>query len=218
MLCACGLPVSPIRPRVSVTRFQTRLAALAWDSDPRLRVTTASSRPCLQVAEQQGRWLAETLSDAAALAASKSLTGARHRDAATTASSCTHLSLPRPPTTSPRVASPRRHYTSCRLPYPLLTTTSGEERLTAITSFVPKRPFVYKHRGAMVVLGTFEGIVDFTKGSPLTPLYGQKIRGIIAWLIWRSAYFTKLGSIKNRLQVPWEWTKTLLFGRDLTAF
>lgn len=39
-----------------------------------------------------------------------------------------------------------------------------------------------------------------------------------AWLIWRSAYFTKLGSLKNRLQVPWEWLKTLLFGRDLTTF
>lgn len=55
----------------------------------------------------------------------------------------------------------------------------GPERIDAIANYVPSSPFIYRHRGAMVVLGTFEGIIDFSKGSPVWPLYGQKIRGFI---------------------------------------
>lgn len=86
-----------------------------------------------QVAEQQGAWLGESLSDAAAAAVGRGL--------------------------------------------------HGQEKHDAIAAYVPKHPFVYRHRGAMVVLGTFEGIIDFTKGSPLPPLYGQKIRGFIGALL-----------------------------------
>lgn len=82
-----------------------------------------------QVAEQQGAWLGEVLSDAAAAAQGKGL--------------------------------------------------MGQAKIAAIGAYIPSAPFIYRHRGAMVVLGTFEGIIDFTKGSPLAPLYGQKIRGLI---------------------------------------
>ena len=34
----------------------------------------------------------------------------------------------------------------------------------------------------------------------------------------RSAYLTKLGSWRNRMQVPLDWLRTLLFGRDTTQF
>lgn len=44
------------------------------------------------------------------------------------------------------------------------------------------------------------------------------ITGISSWFLWRSAYLTKLGSWRLRMQVPMDWTKTILFGRDISRF
>ncbi|RYY35135.1 hypothetical protein EON62_02745 [archaeon] len=78
--------------------------------------------------------------------------------------------------------------------------------------------FEYNHRGSLAFIGTFSAVNDFTKVKPKTPLYGAKIRGALAWFVWRSAYLTKLGSWRNRMQVPLDWSRTLLFGRDTTQF
>ena len=40
--------------------------------------------------------------------------------------------------------------------------------------------------------------------------------GVPSWLLWRSAYLTRLGSWRLRMQVPIDWMKTLLFGRDIS--
>jgi len=42
--------------------------------------------------------------------------------------------------------------------------------------------------------------------------------GFTSWLVWRSAYLTRLGSWRLRMQVPLDWTKTLLYGRDISRF
>ena len=44
------------------------------------------------------------------------------------------------------------------------------------------------------------------------------LSGFHAWLVWRSAYLTKLGSWRARMQVPIDWMKTFIFGRDLSRF
>jgi len=80
-------------------------------------------------------------------------------------------------------------------------------------------PFRYKHGGSLAFLGTFTAISDFTQGSALAPLYsGEHLKGFTSWVLWRSAYLTKLGSWMKRVQVPADWTRTLLFGRDVTVF
>jgi len=43
-------------------------------------------------------------------------------------------------------------------------------------------------------------------------------QGITSWFLWRSAYLTRLGSWRLRLQVPLDWLKTLMFGRDTSRF
>jgi NADH:ubiquinone reductase (non-electrogenic) len=48
--------------------------------------------------------------------------------------------------------------------------------------------------------------------------HSQCLAGFAAFLIWRGGYLTKLGSWRNRLQVPFDWLKTLLFGRDVSQF
>jgi len=35
---------------------------------------------------------------------------------------------------------------------------------------------------------------------------------------WRSAYLTRLGSIRARMVVAFNWTMTILFGRDMSRW
>ena len=39
--------------------------------------------------------------------------------------------------------------------------------------------------------------------------------GFKGWLAWRSAYLTRLGNMRNRLYVAFNWTLTFLLGRDV---
>lgn len=82
--------------------------------------------------------------------------------------------------------------------------------------------FEYRHKGTLAYLGEYGAVSDFTQvkesRGPLAVLSGQRVKGIVSWLIWRSAYLTKLGSWRNRLQVPVDWARTLLFGRDISNF
>lgn len=85
---------------------------------------------------------------------------------------------------------------------PLRFNTSG---LPSFAS-APSTPFVYKHKGSLAYLGEYGAVSDFTQvqsetGGPTAPLAGKKLKGILSWLVWRSAYLTKLGSWRNRLQV-----------------
>jgi NADH:ubiquinone reductase (non-electrogenic) len=82
--------------------------------------------------------------------------------------------------------------------------------------------FEYRHKGTLAYLGEYGAVSDFTQvkesTGPFALLSGQRFKGIVSWLIWRSAYLTKLGSWRNRLQVPVDWARTMLFGRDISNF
>ncbi|KER10097.1 MAG: hypothetical protein HY22_07445 [[Candidatus Thermochlorobacteriaceae] bacterium GBChlB] len=52
----------------------------------------------------------------------------------------------------------------------------------------------------------------------LAELPQAKSSGIGTWLFWRSAYLTKLISLKNKALVLFDWTKAILFGRDISRF
>ncbi|KAK7488255.1 hypothetical protein BaRGS_00020562 [Batillaria attramentaria] len=63
--------------------------------------------------------------------------------------------------------------------------------------------------GMLAYIGRYEALTD-------TPM--ARLHGVPSWLLWRSAYLTRLGSWRLRMQVPVDWTKTLLFGRDISRF
>lgn len=86
------------------------------------------------------------------------------------------------------------------------------------TSFTAPAPFAYNHGGSLAFLGSWSAVSDFTSAKAVQPLEGSRIKGLASFLIWRSAYLTKLGAWRNRLQVPADWTRTILFGRDVTQF
>lgn len=69
--------------------------------------------------------------------------------------------------------------------------------------------FVYKPMGMLAYVGGYKAVTD-------TPV--AKSQGFSSWLLWRSAYATKLGSWRLRMQVPVDWTKSFFFGRDTSRF
>ncbi|XP_066932061.1 probable NADH dehydrogenase [Clytia hemisphaerica] len=73
------------------------------------------------------------------------------------------------------------------------------------------KPFSWNNQGMLAYIGDYQGVTN------LPSKYG-KLTGFKSWLIWRSVYLTKLGSWRNRLQVPFDWARTFFFGRDTSRF
>jgi len=72
---------------------------------------------------------------------------------------------------------------------------------------IPK--FKFNFLGMMANLGDHKSILQSQK---------VELSGLASWVAWRAAYFTRLGSLVNKVQVPYDWLKTAIFGRDVTIF
>lgn len=72
-----------------------------------------------------------------------------------------------------------------------------------------QEPFIYKHFGMLAYIGSNRALADLPR---------IKGKGFSTWLFWRSAYLTKLVSLKNKMLVLFDWLKTFLFGRDVSNF
>jgi NADH:ubiquinone reductase (non-electrogenic) len=70
-------------------------------------------------------------------------------------------------------------------------------------------PFRYRHMGMLAYIGGNKALADMSN---------FKGRGVTAWLIWRSAYLTKLVSWRNKVQVFLNWVSASIFGRDISRF
>ena len=75
--------------------------------------------------------------------------------------------------------------------------------------------FDYKFLGAMASLGTFKAVVEL---GPNVPESASKLKGFIAFLLWRSAYWSMSVSITNKILIPMFWFKSYFFGRDISKF
>lgn len=75
-------------------------------------------------------------------------------------------------------------------------------------------PFVYRSLGAMATVGGTSAIIELQMKK------GRLISwaGFTSWIAWRSAYLTRLGTLKARLYVVTNWTLSLLFGRDISRW
>ncbi|CAN6546510.1 unnamed protein product [Malus baccata var. baccata] len=71
--------------------------------------------------------------------------------------------------------------------------------------------FVYKHLGSMATVGGYKALVDLRQSKDAK---GISLAGFLSWLIWRSAYLTRVVSWRNRFYVAVNWATTLVFGRD----
>ncbi len=71
------------------------------------------------------------------------------------------------------------------------------------------KPFTYRHLGMLAYVGSDRALAD------LDPIKG---RGWATWLFWRSAYLSKIVSLKNKTLVLFDWFKAKIFGRDISQF
>ncbi|KAK2460757.1 hypothetical protein APHAL10511_007227 [Amanita phalloides] len=75
--------------------------------------------------------------------------------------------------------------------------------------------FSFINQGSLAYVGDWKAIYD--RPAP-DNAFMSKEAGRVAWLLWRSAYFTKTLSMRNKILVPLYWFLIWIFGRDLTRF
>lgn len=76
--------------------------------------------------------------------------------------------------------------------------------------------FGFHNLGIMAYVGNakalFQGGTTDREGKP------RRLRGWMAYLLWRGAYLTMTLSWRNKILVPMYWTVNRIFGRDITRF
>jgi NADH dehydrogenase FAD-containing subunit len=77
------------------------------------------------------------------------------------------------------------------------------------------KAFEFHNQGSMAYIGDWKAIYDRSSAET-----GPKMKesGRMAWLLWRSAYFTMTLSWRNKILVAVYWFMNWIFGRDLTRF
>ena len=63
-------------------------------------------------------------------------------------------------------------------------------------------PFEFRNAGSLAYVGGWEAVFDRTRAARGPR---GKETGRLAWLLWRSAYFTKTLSLRNKILVPVYW-------------
>ncbi|KXZ48051.1 hypothetical protein GPECTOR_30g146 [Gonium pectorale] len=75
--------------------------------------------------------------------------------------------------------------------------------------------FAYRHLGSMATVGGHSAVLELGDASSRRSF---SLAGFLSWVAWRSAYLTRLGSLPKRLAVAFDWTVTMVFGRDLSRW
>jgi len=97
-------------------------------------------------------------------------------------------------------------------PYPPLAQHAIREgrhlakNITAAVRGQPLTPFVYSSQGTLAALGHFKGVGK---------VYKFKIRGFIAWWVWRTYYLFRMPRWNRRFRIMLDWTISLLFKNDI---
>ncbi|EJS44369.1 nde2p [Saccharomyces arboricola H-6] len=69
--------------------------------------------------------------------------------------------------------------------------------------------FNYKHMGALAYIGSETAIADLHMGDS-----SYQLKGMFAFLFWKSAYLAMCLSIRNKILIAMDWTKVYFLGRD----
>lgn len=72
----------------------------------------------------------------------------------------------------------------------------------------PLSPFDYRARASLASLGNYRGVAE---------IYGVRVTGWAAWLIWRTVYLGMLPGISSRIRVAIDWGLDLFLSRNVVA-
>jgi NADH dehydrogenase len=70
----------------------------------------------------------------------------------------------------------------------------------------PLKPFRFRTIGMLVALGHRTAAAE---------VYGRRFSGLLAWMMWRSIYLSKLPGLEKKVRVALDWTIDLFFPRDI---
>lgn len=79
--------------------------------------------------------------------------------------------------------------------------------LYALIKNQDKKKFAYESKGQMAIIGKRTGIASFL---------GMNIHGLLAWVLWRNVYLSKIPTWDKRLRVFLDWAVDILFDRDIS--
>lgn len=78
---------------------------------------------------------------------------------------------------------------------------------SAIRARTKRAVFDYESAGSMATIGGRDGVAM---------IFGIKITGILAWLLWRNYYLSRLPSLEKRMRVAIDWLVDLYVPSDVT--
>ena len=81
--------------------------------------------------------------------------------------------------------------------------------LNRLAAGLAEKRFRFRHFGMLAYVGDHRALAD---------LPNVKGRGFATWIFWRSVYWTRLVSVRNKVLVVFDWLTTLAFGRDVSRF
>ena len=77
----------------------------------------------------------------------------------------------------------------------------------------PTNNFHFRSLGALCVVGHQTACAELT--LPFAPTSSLRFSGLLAWLIWRGIYVSKLPGLERKIRVLIAWTLELFFPRDI---
>lgn len=98
-------------------------------------------------------------------------------------------------------------------PYPPTAQNATEQAKVVVHNLIStikggnQLNFDYKSKGLMAQIG---------KRNAVGMLFGQKIHGLVAWMIWRYYYLSQLPTFEKKLRVLTDWSIDLFFKPDIT--
>ena len=82
------------------------------------------------------------------------------------------------------------------------------ENIAAIMRSKPLKQFRFRTVGLLVGLGHRTGAAE---------IHGWRFSGLLAWLMWRSIYLSKLPGLEKKVRVALDWVIDLFFPRDIVV-
>jgi len=79
--------------------------------------------------------------------------------------------------------------------------------LVSVTRGETTQPFRFKALGQLCSIGGYEAVAE---------MFGMRISGFLAWVLWRGVYLFKLPTWSRRIKVGLDWGWDVLFPRDLS--
>ena len=80
------------------------------------------------------------------------------------------------------------------------------ENVHAVLRGKPPKVFHFRTIGTLVALGHRTGVAE---------IRGWKFSGLLAWLMWRTIYLSKLPGLEKKVRVAFDWALDLFFPRDI---